>query len=100
MHYHVSYDDVPTHEAIDLIRTLPQGSLYVSAIHPEFSWTREREWLADVQDTIYEVNNCVYAGTDERYKVTRPRDLVATKNAKLSAKKTKDLLNNTKWKEA
>ena len=90
-HYGVRYEDVEPDEAVDLAFTLPQGSLLVSALHPELSWTAEREAIADLQDTIYSV----FGFTDVR--VTRPRDLVIRQKARQKAQATKEKIENTKW---
>lgn len=35
------------------MRTLPDGSLTVAALHPERSWTQERQSAADIVDSVY-----------------------------------------------
>ena len=91
-HYGVRYEDVEPDEALDLALTLPHGSLLISALNPELSWTPEREMIADLQDTIYEV----FWGQG-KYRITRPADIVARKKARDKARKTKQKIENTKW---
>lgn len=78
-------------EAVDLAFTLPRGSLLISALHPELSWTPEREAIADLQDTIY----AVFGHPEIR--VTRPHDLIARQKAHEKAQRAKRTIENTQW---
>lgn len=91
VYYDVKYEEVEPAEAVDLVFTLPRGSLLVSALHPELSWTPEREAIADLQDTLY----AVFGLRDVR--VTRPRDLVRRQRALEKARKAKQTIENTEW---
>ena len=51
-YYHCRYDDVDPDEAVDLIATLPQGSLYRASLDPHLAWSDERHDLADIKDLI------------------------------------------------
>lgn len=101
-YYHVAYDEVEPAEAIDLITTLPHGSLYVAAVRPEYAWTVEREALADIQDVIY---SAMWAygicTTDEPPTVVRPRDIERTKRERERTKQAIKRLQdpNVKWEE-
>lgn len=101
-YYHVAYDEVEPAEAIDLITTLPHGSLYVAAVRPEYAWTVEREALADIQDVIYSAmwayGICI---TDEPPTVVRPRDIERTKRERERTKQAIKRLQdpNVKWEE-
>lgn len=90
-HYGVRYEDVDPEEAVDLAFTLPRGSLLVSALHPELSWSPEREAMADLQDTLY----AVFGHPDVH--VTRPRDVVERRRAHERARKVQQTIENTKW---
>lgn len=85
------YEDVEPDEALDLALTLPQGSLLVSVLDPERSWTPEREMIADLQDTILAALGHVDV------KVTRPRDVIARRKAHQKAQMTKQRIENTTW---
>lgn len=80
-------------EALDLIRTLPRGSMFVSKLYPQYSWSPEREAIADIQDTILQ-----FLYGDEA-KVTRPADIVARKRAVKKAEKVKKKIEETQWVE-
>lgn len=85
------YEEVEPDEAIDLVFTLPRGSMLVSALHPELSWSLEREAIADLQDTIYEV----FIGGGRR--VMRPKDVIAQRAATEKARNTKRTIEETEW---
>lgn len=78
-------------EALDLIRTLPRGSMYVSKLYPQFSWSKEREAIADLQDTLLRF---LYG---EGARVIRPGDIAAQKQAAAKAKQTKKRIEETQW---
>ena len=92
-YYHVGFDDVEPEEAVDLIATLPPGSMFVSAIHPELSWSPERSAIADLQDTLF----AVFGFKDVH--VTRPADVIARRKAKENARRVKQTIENTQWEE-
>lgn len=100
-YYGVSYDDVPTEEAVDLIETLPAGSLYVMATDPARSWSELREASADVQDALTQSAFAV-RGIDPNLapRVTRPRDVMARIEAASAARETSRRIRETKWEEA
>ena len=78
--YSCSYDETPTLEAIDLIRGLPDGSLYASRVDYSRSWSDWKHALADIQDEIIML---YYAsrGAENPPKVTRPHMVVARQKA-------------------
>ena len=76
--YGVRYEDVGVDEAIDLIETLPRGSLWRSASSPFGEWTDERERAAEIVDHIERMIALYATGTTEgSLRVTRPSDLAA-----------------------
>ena len=93
-YYSVAYEEVCIEEALDLKRTLPRGSLYVSAIHPEHSWSEEREAIADMQDTLLRF---LYG---EGARVMRPVDIIAQRNAARKATATRKIIESTEWVSA
>ncbi len=100
--YGTSYDSVPTDEAIDLIKTLPDGSLYVCATEPLRSWTPERHRFADVVDAINHLTWAAYYNHDKvPYPPTtvRPADVAAREAQRKRRKRAIDKLNNTRWTE-
>ena len=44
------------------MRTLPDGSLTVAALHPERSWTQERQSAADIVDSVYAAATALCGG--------------------------------------
>lgn len=94
------YEDVAIDEAIDLICTLPRGSLYRARKRPELAWSEEHEAIADVGDFVVDVM-CALRGIEgsARPRMTRPRDIVARQKARENRQKIKDKLNNTHWEE-
>lgn len=44
------------------MRTLPDGSLTVAALHPERSWTREQHLAADIVDSVYAAATALCGG--------------------------------------
>lgn len=85
-------------EAIDLIRTLPEGSLTVSAIDPARSWEKWQHSLADIQDQLFTLFTHVPKG-EEPPRVTRPRDLVERKKALESAQEARKRIKDQEWEE-
>ena len=96
MYYHVSYDEVPTDEAIDLCLTLPRGSLYIAKKHPEYSWSEERELISDIQDLLIALSYAA-RGIKDAPKITRPSDLVERKRALEQAQQNKQRIQTTQW---
>ena len=64
------YDDVDADEAVDLIATLPRGSAYVRAVRPDLAWSEQREGIADLQDTMWQVAYALRGVKDDPYRVT------------------------------
>lgn len=86
-------------EAVDLIAGLPAGSRYVSALRPDLSWTPEREAVADLQDTLWEIAYRRAGVKDEPYRVMRPRDAVARRQAAQRYASVKRTIAETQWEE-
>lgn len=98
MYYGVGYEEVDTDEAIDLILTLPRGSLYIAKKYPEYAWSEARELTADIQDTLVAL---VYAthGQKDAPKIVRPSDVVARKKAMARAKTAKQKIETLEWEQ-
>lgn len=100
--YHVAYDEVPTDEATDLVCTLPDGSLYVSAVDPSRRWGEARTLAADVLDAIAHLT---WAMAYDHEKVphpptlTRPADVQARERAKESQARARRVLETSDWVE-
>lgn len=97
----MSYDSLPIVETIDLIRSLPMGSLYRGSINKRDAWTLGQYRTADILDFLM-VINWRLMGCPEEYipvSVTRPGD--ADKKAKSAAKRNsiKKIIENTTWEE-
>ncbi|MBR3318769.1 MAG: hypothetical protein IKG21_13215 [Atopobiaceae bacterium] len=100
--YHVAYDDVPVAEAIDLIRSLPDGSLYVAATEPERAWSELKQRTADVVDAIWLLvwaNSMDHEKMPEPQRVTRPKDVAARQRQRERQRRAREVLENTEWVE-
>ena len=94
---------MPTEEAIDLIRTLPNGSSYVASVDPLRSWSDERNRNADVLDAIMTVAWALGAydrtAHPEPPKVTRPRDLAIRRQRAQESRAARSRIENGEWEE-
>lgn len=99
VYYHTAYEDVPTDEAIDLIRTLPAGSLYKQAVSIVESWSESDYFHANVLDCL-RIINWRLAGCPDKppLLIQRPAEIEAQKQAKKKAKATKRKIETTNWK--
>ena len=99
-YYGCCYDEVGAAEAYDLVRTLPDGSLTVAALHPERSWTREQHLAADVVDSVYAAATALCGGkASEAPRVPRPRDVATAGAAAERAASVRARIENTEWVE-
>lgn len=97
--YHISYDEVPACEAVDLITTLPPGSMYVSATNPYGTWTEERRALADIHDAIIA---CLRRLGGDRSTIqfpisSRPEDKVRAKMERERVSSARRRIDDTRW---
>lgn len=82
------------------MRTLPDGALTVAALHPERSWTQERQSAADIVDSVYAAATALCGGkASEAPRVPRPRDVAAAGAAAERAASVRDRIENTEWAE-
>lgn len=82
------------------MRTLPDGSLTVAALHPERSWTQERQSAADIVDSVYAAATALCGGkASEAPRVPRPRDVAAAGAAAERAASVHARIENTEWAE-
>lgn len=82
------------------MRTLPDGSLTVAALHPERSWTQERHLAADIVDSVCAAATALLGGkTSEAPRVPRPRDVAAAGAAAERAASVRARIENTEWAE-
>lgn len=82
------------------MRTLPDGSLTVAALHPERSWTQERQSAADIVDSVYAAATALCGGkTSDAPRVPRPRDVAAAGAAAERAASVRARIENTEWVE-
>ena len=99
-YYGCCYDEVGAAEAYDLVRTLPDGSLTVAALHPERSWTQERHLAADIVDSVYAATTALCGGrASDAPRTPRPQDVVAAGAAVERAASVRDRIENTEWVE-
>lgn len=95
--YSCSYDEVSINEAIDLIFTLPTGSLYMKAINPALAWPAWRHAIADVQDDLWAIAFARAGCSSDPPRVPRPGDMVRRKQAKDQARKAASVIETTEW---
>lgn len=82
------------------MRTLPDGSLTVAALHPERSWTQERQSAADIVDSVYAAATALLGGrSSDAPRVPRPRDVAAAGAAAERAASVRARIENTEWVE-
>lgn len=82
------------------MRTLPDGSLTVAALHPERSWTREQHLAADIVDSVYAAATALCGGkASEAPRVPRPRDVAAAGAAAERAASVRARIEHTEWVE-
>lgn len=100
--YHTSYDEVPTAEAIDLIRTLPDGSSYVRATDFARSWGVERHRHADLLDAVRELTWAMamdHERMPEPPRVVRPSDVVSRVETIRRATAARHELEHGSWED-
>lgn len=82
------------------MRTLPDGSLTVAALHSERSWTQERQSAADIVDAVYAPATALCGGrASEAPRVPRPRDVAVAGAAAERAASVRARIENTEWVE-
>ena len=101
VHYNVRYEDVDVEEAIDLIYTLPLGSLWRAKRDPDAAWTLEQYRLADLIDAVSLVSWQISGNSDEWEppRVTRPGDAKRREAHLMKARDVKRKLEETTWEE-
>ena len=98
--YHVAYEDVPVEEAIDLIETLPAGSLWRSSQLEFGEWDEARENAAGVVDAVWSLIHLIVSGTTEGSpRVTRPDDMRARRADADRARAVRERLRDTRWED-
>lgn len=99
-YYHCRYDDVDPDEAVDLIATLPQGSLYRASLDPHLAWSDERHDLADIKDLIVMSMHLSATGSTEGSRmVVRPGTLEDTERARMLARQARERIEQTEWRD-
>lgn len=91
------YEDVGADEAVDLIATLPRGSAYVRAVRPDLAWSEQREGIADLQDTLWEIAYALRGVSTDPYRVTRPADVAARKVAAAKSADVRSTIEGGEW---
>lgn len=97
--YHVAYDDVPAGEAIDLILTLPAGSMYAAAKNPCMAWSDDRRAVADLRDLV---RACLLRLSGDRSTLrfplsARPEDEARAKEERERVSNAQRRINETRW---
>ena len=91
------YEDVAADEAVDLISTLPRGSAYVRAVRPDLAWSEQREGVADLQDTLWQIAYALRGVSSDPYRVTRPADVVARRDAAAKSADVRSAIEGGDW---
>ncbi|TNU89386.1 hypothetical protein FIC87_11345 [Eggerthella lenta] len=94
--YGCCYDEVPADEAVDLVLTLPPGSLYMRSAHPELAWPDWRHAVADLQDDMWAIA-CARSGVQDPPRVARPAELVERRKALGAARRAREAIEATEW---
>lgn len=96
--YHVRYEDVAADEAIDLVLSLPLGSMYLAALSPYWAWGEERSAMADVCDLQLRAERLVAThSTEGAQRITRPADVYERRQALEKAREAKKKMETTEW---
>lgn len=99
--YGVAYDDVPTDEAVDLVLTLPRGSMWRASRRPYGEWSDADERAADVVDALSRFMTLYATGSTEGARLaTRPRDMEEAAMERERARRAKEAIESTVWEEA
>lgn len=105
--YGISYDDVPTDEAIDLIQTLPPDALVRSEEAGEEQWTRLDHRLADILDYLQVINSRLASLANPAIDFTpmerpgdRKRREAEAGRRRERARRTRAKMESTEWEEA
>lgn len=100
-YYGCAYDEVEPDEALDLIATLPRGSLYRSS-HIEFGeLTDEDERAYDLIDEVKRFMQLYATGSTEGAVLsTRPQHLRARRAAAEQARAARERIEQIEWEEA
>ena len=97
--YSCSYDELRNEEEVlDLIATLPDGSLTISKMYPARSWEKWQHSLANIQDQLFMLLCHMPKGVEAPH-VERPQDIINRQRAKAQSRKVSEQLNNQQWKE-
>lgn len=98
--YGIAYDDVPLDEAVDLVLTLPRGSLYRASKRPYGEWTAAEESAADIVDSIERLIALYASGTTEgSQRKMRPQTLEAADRERERAERARRRIEETVWEE-
>lgn len=98
VYYGVRYEDVDAHEAVDLINTLPMGSLWRADNSTEAEWSDERYLFTRIQNLLEIIAHGKYLTGDPQI-VEFPLDREMRIEQARKAREVRERLNNTKWKE-
>lgn len=91
---------MPTDEAIDLILSLPAGSLFRAALNPVNAWTEDQHRGALTVDLLT-IINWRLMGCPPEHKpdlIERPGDAERKALAKKRAQEARKKIENTKWR--
>lgn len=87
-------------EAVDLVLTLPRGSLWRSSLRPHGEWTEAQELTAVLTDEVRRFMHLVATGSTEGAQLAvRPDDMERMDAARAKAARVRGRLGSTEWEE-
>lgn len=97
--YGTRYDDVPTDEAIDLVRTLGPWTAYASAVAGYRGWEPVEHRLADLTDSVLRLTHMLSDArtTEGAPTVPRPGSGKRAAEAKKRAARAREYIENQEW---
>ena len=92
---------MPTDEAIDLVLTLPAGSLWRASLRPEDAWGDRDYMLANAVDLLNLINwRLAMCPGSAPERLERPGDRQKREQAARKVSRVRRILEETKWEEA
>lgn len=103
-YYHCCYDEVEPDEAIDLIATLPPGSLWRAALDPHNALAEGTELSLQLVETVRAIASALMGGEElakraDVFRYPRPWDRADQGAARAKAQAAAERLNNGKWRD-
>lgn len=99
--YGCRYDDCDPAEAIDLIATLPNGSLFLAALNPRQAWSDELNAMYDLFDSLWKFiwMKSEKGTTEGAPQAERPWYAAERSKRRARAHGVRERLENTRWED-